>query len=421
MCPLSSCRMALMLILPVAVIPAGGRRVVVGNDDPPPLVTVGDFKVEEDRGRRRLLHDDILWASQFPRPYLLTLDAPIPFGSYSPWEVLLLEGTLAAWDPTQEPLTYYHRAGPVGAIFYELRTRKAGADAKAPIGVVGLTGGTTACYARSGQKITYYETHPALKKLVADTDQYFTYIGDARRRGAEVEIRIGNARKNLTADADRKFGVLLVELYDTEFDPGERLTLEAVRLYADRVTPDGIVALHISNKVFRLEPIVAAITAELKLTGRVWYDDYTGRPGKTASTWVVLARDENHLGVLAKPTTDQVLAFGTRNVALVALLRKYGPRASAKDAIKKEWGGTDLVVEDFMRRHGTDAAALLQHLRQAEAMQRNVPLADLTHLVCGPMFRPLKAEEGIGARRDGDKRWPAAVINENSLLRKLFK
>jgi hypothetical protein len=414
-------RMALVLLLPVVVIPAGGRRAAVGNDDPQPLVTVGDFKVEEDRGRRRLLHNDILWASQFPRPYLLSLDAPIPFGSYSPWEVLLLEGSLAAWDPMQEPLTYYHRAGPVGAIFYQLHTRKGGADAKTPVGVVGLTGGTTACYALPGQKITYYETHPELKKLVADTDRYLTYIGDARRRGADVEIRIGNARKKLVADTDRKFGVLLVELYDTEFDPGERLTLEAVRLYADRVTPDGIVALHISNKVLRLEPIVAAIAAELKLTGRVWYDDYTGLPGKTASTWVILARDEKHLGVLAKPMIDQVLAFGTRNVALATLIRKYGPKASAKGAIEKEWGGTDLVMEDFLRLHGHVAATLLQHVRRAEAMQRRVTLGDLTEIVYGEMFRPLKAEEGVGVRHDGDKKWPAAVINENPLLRKLFK
>src|SRR5437764_66983 len=91
--------------------------------------------------------------------------------------------------------------------------------------------------------------------------------------------------------------------------PPDRLTLEAVRLYADRVTPDGLVALHVSNKKLWLEPVVARIAEELGLAGRIWNDDGFRRPGKTASGWVVLARDEAALGTIAKPTDEQVVGF----------------------------------------------------------------------------------------------------------------
>lgn len=270
--------------------------------DDSPLVVVGKFKVEESGVFRRLLHDGVLWGSQVRDLYMHRMDSPIPFGSYSPWDVLLLEGTFAAWDPRKEPLTYYHRSGPVGAVFQLLHTRGGGKDATAPVGVVGLNTGAIAAYSRAKQSFTFYETDPALKGLVADTDKYFTHIADARKRGATIAVRTGDVRKNLEKDADRKFAVLFVEMFDDGFDPGPRLTLEAVKLYADRITPDGMVALHISNKFFRLEPVVAQIAKELNIECRVWNDDGERRPGKTASSWVVLTRDKTTLDRLDKPS-----------------------------------------------------------------------------------------------------------------------
>src|SRR5262249_5241842 len=179
-------------------------------------------------------------------------------------------------------------------------------DAKAPVAVLGLEAGTVAAYALPGQRFTFYEADPALKRLVADTDKYFSYISDARKRGADIQIRIGNRPEKVQEDKDRKYALILVDQAESFPHPTDVFTREAVQLYFDRMAEDGILALHISNRELKLEPVVSAIARDLKLTGRIWDDDAEKRPGKVASSWVVLARKPEHLGSLYSPLGDLV-------------------------------------------------------------------------------------------------------------------
>lgn len=219
----------------------------------------------------------------------------------NPWDNVACAGALVAFDVRQEPLTYHHRTGPVGAIYHELRTRNGGTDAKAPVAVLGLTAGTQACYALRGQKMTFYEADPAVVRVVADVDEYFTYVTDARTRGAEVDVRVGDRRVKLKADKDRKYALIVVDTADSFPFNTDVFTKDAVREYLDRLTDDGIIALHISNKYLRFEPMFAALADDLKLTARVWHDDANLWPGKTAASWVVLVRDKKTLGTLDTP------------------------------------------------------------------------------------------------------------------------
>jgi hypothetical protein len=262
------------------------------------------------------------------------------YTALNPWDNLLVSGTIHGFDIRQEPLTYYHRTGPVGAAFRELRTRKDGADAKSHVAMVGLGTGSASCYALPGQKLTFYEIDPAVKRLVADPTvfelaeqafagdtlmrqklarvkplvsepKFFSYVGDARRRGAELDFRMGDARLKLKEDADRKYSLLLVDAFSSDSIPVHLLTNESVQLYKERMTDDGILMLHISNKFVRLEPVVAAIARDQNLVARVWNDDGEKRPGKTASSWVALAKDEKTLGTLALPADEQREKYGT--------------------------------------------------------------------------------------------------------------
>ncbi len=224
----------------------GADRMVVNGSDGKPFVA-------SKRKYRRLFQNDVLYGDQLVEldPHFLDDFQLLPIG-VSPWDPLIVAGAIQAYDIRQEPLTYYHRSGPVGAIFGELRRRKNGADAESPVGIFGLQIGAQACYAMRGQKVTFYETDPLLKRLTADSDQYFSHISDAKKRGVDLDIRVGNQRVNLKADKDRKFALLLIDQCESFPVPKDLLTVEALKLYFERMPDDGILALHVSNKYFRL-------------------------------------------------------------------------------------------------------------------------------------------------------------------------
>ena len=258
----------------------------------------------------KLVHGTTLHGQQIRKLDNNVCDMFQALTALNPWDNIAVAGANHAFNALEEPLTYYHRSGPVGMMFSELRTRKNGVDAKAPFAMVGLGTGSASCYVLPGQQLTFYEIDPAVKHLVADTDKYFSYVTDGRNRarkmeGGDLEIHMGDARLVLKKDTDRKYALLLVDAFSSDSIPIHLLTVEAVQLYLDRLTDDGILALHISNKFVKLEPVVSAIANKLGLTARVWNDDIERRyPGKTMSSWVVLARKPEHLGRMFTPLGD---------------------------------------------------------------------------------------------------------------------
>src|SRR5262249_25271914 len=60
-----------------------------------------------------------------------------------------------SWSPVRdaEPLTYYHRTGPLGLVFAAIEEQKE----NRPIALIGLGTGTTAAYGESGQTVVFYE------------------------------------------------------------------------------------------------------------------------------------------------------------------------------------------------------------------------------------------------------------------------
>jgi hypothetical protein len=79
-------------------------------------------------------------------------------------------------------------------------------------------------------------------------------------------------------------------------------THEAMRLYLDRLAPDGVLLYHISNRYYEIERPLARSAAALGLAARI--QDYPGHvesdPGDMPSRVVMLARSEAALGPLAR-------------------------------------------------------------------------------------------------------------------------
>jgi len=384
----------------------------------------GILKVEQQGAFTRLVHGTTLHGTQISERYRLhPADVAQAFGA-SPlnlWDSVLLQGSLEAWRPREEPLTYYHRTGPVGAMFHELRSRKNGADAKADIAMVGLGSGSVACYALPGQRLTFYEIDSAVRRIVEtpwmvmNKDEVaegkpavlgpFTYVDAAKNRGARVDFRMGDARLKLKEDTDRKYALLLVDAFSSDAIPVHLLTKQAVELYMNRITDDGILALHISNKYVALEPVVAKIAEDLNLEARVWSDGWEDPPGKTSSHWVVLARKVETLGVLAASPAEQAVAFGVKNPPLIELLKEYGPNQNARDALLEKYGKdfttlpsaadptpkeTGLPYDDFRAKYGKPAAELIQEVRRGGDLTKStLTLGDLVPKIYRDLFVPL--------------------------------
>jgi len=139
------------------------------------------------------------------------------------------------------PLVYYAPETPIGQVFSAMRAEHMRLD----IGAVGLGTGTVAAYTRPGDRLTFFEIDPLVVKIANDPD-YFTYTTECAK--GEIDYVIGDARLTLTDQPEERFDLLLIDAFSSDAIPAHLLTVEAVRMYLDRLKPDGVLILHLSNR-----------------------------------------------------------------------------------------------------------------------------------------------------------------------------
>lgn len=206
-----------------------------------------------------------------------------------------LHGMQAIDPPSGDPLTYYHKQGPVGDIFATTPVGKS----NRPVGFVGLGSGSLSAYGQPGQSVTFYEID-ALVRRIAENPAYFRYLTDAKARGVKLDIVMGDARLRLEEAPAGGYALLAVDAFSSDSIPVHLLTREAVQLYLDKLAPDGVLALHVSNRYLSLDRVVARIAADLGLPAYEWYDGDEDAPGKSRSDWIVIAKSEASFGDLIK-------------------------------------------------------------------------------------------------------------------------
>ncbi len=196
-----------------------------------------------------------------------------------------------------EPLSYYQRKGPIGQLFAEL-DRRPGALRMA---VIGLGTGTLAAYARPGDRVTFYEIDRLVRDVAFDP-RYFTYTADARDRAASLRMELGDARIRMEAvrreRPQERYDVILVDAFTSDAIPVHLLTREALRLYFDMLEPRGILALHISNRYLRLEPVLANLAEDRGYARLLQHGDTGDVRGAVEASWVLLARFPEDFGAL---------------------------------------------------------------------------------------------------------------------------
>jgi hypothetical protein len=217
----------------------------------------------------------------------------------------ILHGTQYLHEPWRyEPSTYYGYNTGVGlAIDLTPSPPLSDGDPRGPlrVGIVGLGTGTIAAYAGRGDLFCFYEINPEVRRVA---EKYFSYVTDARQRGADVQVVLGDARvqmeRELATTGPRQYDVIAVDAFSSDSIPMHLLTLECVRdVYLKHLQPRGILALHISNRYLDLSRVARALAEELNLhVVRIDSDDAPlGRMqegpvgGVSAAEWILLTHN----------------------------------------------------------------------------------------------------------------------------------
>lgn len=187
----------------------------------------GVLRVQENKGERVLLHGTTIHGAQMLDPF---------------------DG---------DPRLYYHPLGPFRAA---TKTAKAGDR----IAVAGLGSGAIAALVGTGQTLTFYEIDPIVEPMAS---KWFTFL---ERSPAEVKHVLGDARLTLEQAPDGSIDMLFLDVFSSDSVPVHLLTLEAMEMYARKLSPGAFIAFHVSNRHLDLAPIVGATGKRIGLTALDW-------------------------------------------------------------------------------------------------------------------------------------------------------
>jgi len=200
-------------------------------------------------------------------------------------------------DPSRRslPTTYYSETGGGGLAILHHPRRGQGMR----VGVLGLGIGTLAAYGQEGDVYRFYEINPQVIALAQGEGGYFSFLADSQ---ATIEIIPGDARLSLEQELERgqpqNYDVLVLDVFSSDSIPTHLLNREAFALYLQHLAPDGILALHISNRHLDLLPVVWPL-ADYYALARVVIKDPGDYERRFPSLWVLLARDPDLLSAPA--------------------------------------------------------------------------------------------------------------------------
>lgn len=195
-----------------------------------------------------------------------------------------------------EPLTYYFRGSPMHDVIEAVRAARKG---PVRIGVIGLGTGSIACLADARDDVRFFEID-ATVIAIARNPRYFTFMSSCR---PQAPIVVGDARLTLAREPDASFDVLFVDAFASDAVPTHLLTREAMALYASKLAPGGIVAMHLSNRHMELASVGHAVAKAAGLVSLVKEDDLPEKEMegyKFDTTLVAAARSEADLAALAQ-------------------------------------------------------------------------------------------------------------------------
>ncbi len=180
------------------------------------------------------------------------------------------------------PASYYSTQSGVGRALLTQQDQGA-----VRYGAVGLGVGVLSGYARREDYLRIYEINPDVQRIAGEL---FTFLPAAKGKGADVAVLLGDARLTLQRQAPQNFDLLAIDAFSSDAIPTHLLTAEAFQLYFKHLQPDGVLAVHISNRYVDLAPVAARAAQSVKRSAQVVYSRSDGT--FDTSVWVLITANE---------------------------------------------------------------------------------------------------------------------------------
>ncbi len=185
------------------------------------------------------------------------------------------------------PTSYYADSSGVGRAINTLP------QTPRRLGLVGLGTGSLAVYARKGDYLRIYEINPEVERLAREQFKYLEYCQ------AKVDVVMGDARLMMEEEIDGKpgqqFDLLALDAFSSDAIPVHLLTKEAFAIYEKQLKPDGVLAIHISNRYLDLRPVVEKLAAHFGYEAVTISDDSEPEWWIYATTWMVLSKNKTYM------------------------------------------------------------------------------------------------------------------------------
>ena len=226
-------------------------------------------------------------------------------------------------DYRHTPTSYYTQKSGVGRAFIR-ENQSYGRN----IGVVGLGVGTLATYGMTGDTMRFYEIDP---EVIAAAEEHFDFMQNS---AADIEVALGDGRLLLEYEARTAshppLDILVVDAFSGDSVPIHLITTEAFDAYLNRLAPDGVLVINISNRILDLRRAIEGTAREHDLyLAHIIDHPEQNESWHFGSEWLLLSRDRAALDStvitkwtgIASPTDLRGPLLSDEFASLLPLLR----------------------------------------------------------------------------------------------------
>jgi len=201
--------------------------------------------------------------------------------------VLMSQNTLHGYQmqdetPTDGARAYY---APVLPVVQWLQTTTPSLQAM----VLGLGTGILACQFRAQDEFTMVEIDAQVIDIAKDS-RLFTYLRDCP---PETHVVKEDGRLAVAHAMDESLDLLVMDAFNSDAIPVHLLTLEAFKIYQQKLKQNGVILVNISNRHLRVLPVLTGIGRELDMIVLHLKQPANHRLGQLQSEWVLLTTNES--------------------------------------------------------------------------------------------------------------------------------